>query len=153
MRLLARLFVILFACVIASLAAGVVITLAVLLPQWGALDFDPIDGDVFRVVVGFGTIFVSVFAFLPALAMIAIAEAAGIRSLLYYACSGALIAAFLYYDFRGWDVLALPLEDSARRELEIIAAAGIVAGLVYWAIAGRSAGLRQRASVPPDNVT
>jgi hypothetical protein len=35
----------------------------------------------------------------------------------------------------------------ARRELEIMAAAGIVAGFVYWAIAGRNAGRwRERRS-------
>jgi hypothetical protein len=47
-----------------------------------------------------------------------------------------------------WSQLALSVDGFARRELEIMAAAGIVAGLVYWGIAGRRAGA-WRAPPPP----
>jgi hypothetical protein len=146
---LGRIVLITLSCVIASLAAGFVVTLAVLMPEWSALDLGPFDQGTFGVVVGFGAIFVSAFAFLPALVMIVIAEALAIRTLLYYATAGAVIAAMLYLSFRGWDTLALEVNGFARRELEIMAAAGIVAGCVYWALAGRSAGAWRPPDAPP----
>ena len=36
-----------------------------------------------------------------------------------------------------------------RREFEIVAAAGIVAGLVYWLLAGRNAGQVARTRTEP----
>lgn len=140
MRALGRIVLVLFAGLLASLAAGLVVTLAVLLPEWSALDLGPLDDSTFGIVVGFGAIFLSGFALLPALVMIGIAEALAIRALLYYAAAGAAIAVLLYLSFQGWDTLALEVNGFARRELEILAAAGIVAGFVYWAVAGRSAG-------------
>ena len=74
------------------------------------------------------------------LAKLAVAEAFAIRSVLYYAATGAAVTSLLYFSATGWSTLALAVDGFARRELEIIAAAGIVAGLVYWAIAGRHAG-------------
>ena len=140
MRLLARLLLILFACFAASLAAAMVGTLAVLLPAWSDLPLGPFDQGTFGVVVAFGALFVSGFALLPALLVIVLAEAFAIRTVLYYALAGAAVAGLLYLSLRGFDTLALRVNGFARRELEIMAAAGIVAGFVYWAIAGRSAG-------------
>jgi hypothetical protein len=145
---LGRIFLILFACFIASLAAGMVVTLAVLLPAWSDLALGPPVQGVLHVMVAFGAIFVSGFALLPGLIVILLAEAFAIRTLLYYAAAGALIAALLYLSFRGFDTLAFRVNGFARRELEIMAAAGIVAGFAYWAIAGRSAGAWQRQSNP-----
>ncbi len=34
----------------------------------------------------------------------------------------------------------MTMVDGVRREVEIMAGAGIIAGLVYWLIAGRNAG-------------
>jgi len=47
----------------------------------------------------------------------------------------------LYFNYSGWSGRALTAGGFARRELEIMVAAGIVAGLVYWAVAGRKAGV------------
>lgn len=140
MALLGRLILILFACFVASFAAGMVVTLAVLLPAWSDLALGPLDQETFQIVVAFGAIFVSGFALLPALIVIVLAEAFAIRALLYYALAGAAVAGLLYLSFRGFDTLAIRVNGFARRELEIMAAAGIVAGFVYWMIAGRSAG-------------
>jgi H+/Cl- antiporter ClcA len=70
-----------------------------------------------------------------------IAEIFSLRSVLYYALCGALIGALAYFLS---DVTArmqgagtvVPL----TRELQFLTAGGIVAGFVYWLIAGRSAG-------------
>jgi hypothetical protein len=85
-------------------------------------------------------LFLSLFAVLPVFVVIAVAEAFSIRSVIYYAATGAAVTAFLYLSATGWSTLSLTVDGFARRELEIIAAAGIVAGLVYWVIAGRGAG-------------
>lgn len=135
-----RLFVIFFACIAASLAAGLVVTLAVLVPEIGQLALDRYERSVLGFVVAFGAIFVSFFAFLPALIVIAFGESFSIRSVLYYAVAGAAIAALSYMGTSGWNTLALTVDGFARRELEVLTGAGIIAGLVYWAIAGRNAG-------------
>lgn len=151
MRVLGRIILILFACVVASLAAGFVVTLAVLLPEFGELALDTLDQGTFGLLVAFGAIFVSGFALLPVLIVIVLAESFGLRSLLFYAAAGAAISVLLVLHVRGYDTLAFRVDGFARRELEIMAAAGIVSGFVYWAIAGRSAGRWSRAQHPnPD---
>lgn len=151
MALVGRVILVFIGCVLASLAAGAVVTVAVLLPEWSALDLGPLGDDTFGIAVSFGAIFLSGFAFLPVLAVILVAEVLEIRTLLYYAAAGAVIAALLYLDFSSWDTLAFSVSGFARREIEIMAAAGIVAGFVYWAIAGRSAGSwRRPAPTPPE---
>jgi hypothetical protein len=146
--LLGRILVILFACLLASFAAGLVVSLAVLIPMLGDLALAPFERDAFGVVVTFGAIFVSAYALAPLLLVIVCAEAFSIRSLLFYALAGGLLGAVLYFNFSGWSGRAFTTGGFARRELEIMAAAGIVAGLVYWAIAGRKAGKWRKPSPP-----
>jgi hypothetical protein len=140
MTAIGRLFLILLGCLAASLAAAAVLTVAVAMSAWSGLDLDMLDDGVFGHAVAFVALFLSLFAALPVLAVIVVAEAFAIRSVLYYAATGAAVTSLLYFSATGWSTLALAVDGFARRELEIIAAAGIVAGLVYWAIAGRHAG-------------
>ncbi len=141
MALLGRIIVILFACLLASLAAGLVVSLAVLVPVVGDLALGPFGEGAFGVMVTFGAIFVSAYALAPVLLVIVCAEAFSIRALLFYALAGGLLGAVLYFNYTGWSGRAFTAGGFARRELEIMAAAGIVAGLVYWAVAGRRAGI------------
>ena len=138
--MLGRLIVILFACLLASFTAGLVVSLAILIPMVGDLALGPFGEGTFGVLVTFGAIFVSAYALVPVLLVIVCAEAFSIRSLLFYAIAGGLLGGVLYLNFSGWDGRAFTAGGFARRELEIMAAAGIAAGLVYWAIAGRNAG-------------
>ncbi len=140
MSLLGRLIVILFACLLASFTAGLVVSLAILIPMVGDLALGPFGEGTFGVLVAFGAIFVSAYALVPVLLVIVCTEAFSIRALLFYAIAGGLLGAVLYLNFSGWDGRAFTAGGFARRELEIMAAAGIAAGLVYWAIAGRNAG-------------
>ena len=142
----ARLFVIFFACIAASLAAGFTVAIAVIIPEVGNLALDPFERGVLGYVVAFGAIFLSFFAVLPAMVVIALGESLGIRAVLYYAAAGAAIAALSYMGSNGWNTLALTVDGFARRELEVMTGAGIVAGFVYWAVAGRTAG---RGREPP----
>lgn len=140
MRVLWRLVVIVFAFLLASMAAGIVITLAVLFPTWSDFAIGAYDEGVRRVMLTFGLVFVSGFALLPAVLIIALAEAFAFRSVLYYALGGAVIG-FIVFASLGTDLSLLSVNGFARRETEIMIGAGIIAGLVYWLVAGRRAGL------------
>ena len=140
MALIGRLFVILFGFLAACLAAGMVVVGAVLYPEFSDLESGTIDQDAINVVLGFGFIFLSGFALLPALVVVLITEAFYIRSALAYAVGGAIVGAACYLGLVPFDPETLQFDGIVRRHLEIMTGAGIVAGLVYWMIAGRTAG-------------
>lgn len=143
MSIIGRFFVLLFAVMLASFAAGIVIAIGVLGPQWHG-----VSGDVGERVVFWGTAFFGATAtgaagLLPLLILISLGEAFKIRSLFANVAAGAAMLLLAYYG----SGLATPYEESIdhpppmfSREIEIAAAAGAVFGLVYWVIAGRKAG-------------
>ena len=145
MALIGRLIVVFFAFLLASFAAGVIVVVAFLFPELSDLS-DEIDQGALDIIYGFGFIFVSGFALLPAMIVVAITEAFYIRSALAYAIGGALVGLACYLGLVPFDTDTLRFEGIVRRHLEIMTGAGIVAGLVYWLIAGRNAG---RWRVPP----
>src|SRR5215475_14737127 len=149
MALIVRLFVIAFAFLAACLVAGMIIVTAVLFPEFSDLGAGPVDQGVFQILVGFGFIFISGFALLPAAIIALITEAFSIRSVLAYAIGGAVVGLACYLSLVPFDTDTLRFEGIVRRHLEIMTGAGIVAGLMYWMIAGRTAG---RWRVPPRRV-
>jgi hypothetical protein len=147
-----RLCLILFAFIVAALVASVFLHLV----AWPTIA--PLNQEAPWLVVG--GLFVSVplmalmasyFAFLPGAMLIGLSELRGYRSWLYHAlCGGA--AAFIGLAFarqiRGSSGMTPPPPDTYG-ELPLISmpqvtaaavAAGLVGGIVYWLIAGRSAG-------------
>src|ERR1700739_3588201 len=140
MALIGRLFVILFAFLAACLAAGMVVVGAVLFPEFSDLGAGPIDQGALNIVLGFGFIFVSGFALLPAMIVVAITEAFYIKGVLTYAVGGAAVGLACYLGLVPFDPQTLRFEGIVRRHLEIMTGAGIVAGMVYWMIAGHNAG-------------
>lgn len=140
MALIGRLFVILIGFIVASLVAGMIIAVAVLFPDFSELGAGPVDQGAFDILIGFGFIFVSGFALLPAMVIVAITEAFYIRSGLAYAVGGGLVGLVCYLGLVPFDPGTLRFDGIVRRHLEIMTGAGIVAGLVYWMIAGRNAG-------------
>jgi hypothetical protein len=147
MALIGRLFVILFAFLAACLVAGMIVIGAVLFPEFTDLGIGNIDAAV-NVVIGLGFIFISGFALLPALLVAAITEAFYIRSVLAYAVGGALVGAACYLGLIPFDPDTMRFDGIVRRHLEIMTGAGIVAGLIYWMIAGRNAGAWRETSRP-----
>jgi hypothetical protein len=141
---LGRTIVIIFAVMLASLAAGMAIATGLLGPEWHGF-----TGDVGERVFFWGTAFVATgfapgaIGLLPLMILIAVAESYKIRSLLIYAAAGAAIFAIGYY---GSGVSSSYDESIDRppppisREAEIATAAGAVFGFTYWLIAGRKAG-------------
>ena len=140
MALIGRLFVILFGFLAACLVAGMIVVGAVLFPEFSDFETSPIDQEGLNIVLGFGFIFVSGFALLPAMIVAAITEAFYIRGALTYAVGGGVIGMACYLGLIPFDTDTLRFEGIVRRHLEIMTGAGIVGGVVYWMIAGRNAG-------------
>src|ERR1700688_1556153 len=140
MALIGRLFVILFAFLAACLVAGMIVVGAVLFPEFSDLGAGPVDQGALNVVIGFGFIFISGFALLPALIVVLITEAFYVRGALTYALGGGVVGLVCYLGLIPFDPATLHFEGIVRRHLEIMTGAGIVAGVVYWMIAGRNAG-------------
>jgi hypothetical protein len=140
MALIGRLFVVFFAFLAACLVAGMIVVGAVLYPEFSDLGSEPIDPAALNVVLGFGFIFISGFALLPALIVVLITEAFYIRGALSYAVGGAVVGLACYLGLIPFDPATLRFDGIVRRHLEIMTGAGIVAGIVYWMIAGRNAG-------------
>lgn len=148
MALVLRVIAVIFAFLVACFAAGLVMTLAVL-----SMEMENSTGMGAYgawAAVGFFGFTLSGFGLLPAFAIIVVAESFSIRSVFFYAvvgCAGLLILSY-GFGFTDAGTIGGPAHG---RDLEIMAAAGIVAGFVYWAIAGRNAGAwhEQQKSEPP----
>ncbi|MGJ5177959.1 hypothetical protein ACQR16_27155 [Bradyrhizobium oligotrophicum] len=140
MALIGRLIVIAFAFLVACFVAGLVVVTAILFPEFSDLGSGPIDQGAFEVVIGFGFIFVSGFALIPALLIALVTEAFSIRSVLAYAIGGGVVGAACYLGLIPFDPETFRFEGIVRRQLEILTGAGILGGLIYWLIAGRNAG-------------
>jgi hypothetical protein len=151
MALIGRLFAILFGFLAACLVAGMIVIGAVLFPEFSDFADGPIDQGALNIVWGLGFIFISGFALLPAMLLAAITEAFYIRGALSYAIAGGLIGLACYLGLVPFDPATLTFDGIVRRHLEILTGAGIVAGLVYWMIAGRNAGAwrKPRRRPPP----
>jgi len=141
MSLFGRILVIVFALIVAIMAAGITLAIGIIAPDWAGVDSDPFERISFFIISFFATSFVGAVAIFPALVVIVISEAARLRNFLYYGVGGALVGLASYY---GSDV-SMRLENTTDvapvgNSLQLAAAAGIIGGLAYWLIAGRNAG-------------
>jgi hypothetical protein len=149
MSLFGRILVVIFGLIIAIIVAGITLAIGIVLPEWAAMDSDPIERVIFFFVAFFATGLVVAFALLPAVLVIVVSEVARMRSFIYYGVGGALVALASYY---GSDI-SVQLENTTdvtpvANTLQLAAAAGILGGLAYWLIAGRNAGRWRERSVP-----
>jgi hypothetical protein len=132
-----RFFVTLFAFGIASIAAAAVLVFGAAAPELPA----PQDWPLLTIFVFTVSAFIAAFAFVPAVVVILVTEAFGLRSLLLYAIAGAAVGLFCGYTLGFVEPLPqLRFDRPLNTNFELMAAAGIAAGLVYWLIAGRTAG-------------
>ena len=150
MALIGRLFVVFFAFLCACLVAGAIVIGAIMFPDFSDLGAGPVDPGALNILLGFGFIFVSGFALIPAAIIVLITEAFCIRGALTYAVGGALVGLACYLGLVPFDPATLHFDGIIRRHLEIMTGAGIVGGLIYWMIAGRNAGAwREPRRTPP----
>jgi len=140
MALISRLVVIFIGFLASCFVGGMIIVGALLFPEFSDLGAGPVDEGVIDILLGFGFIFVSGFALVPAAVIVAITEALYIRSALAYAVGGGLVGLACYLGLVPFHSDTFQFEGVVRRHLEIMTGAGIVAGVVYWLIAGRNAG-------------
>jgi hypothetical protein len=142
MSFIGRVFVIFFAFLIASMAAGMTIALGLLAMQSQALQNDPVAQGAFWVMTFFGTSFAGATSFLPLLLVIVLAESFNIRSVIFYALAGIAIMLLAYYGmgFGNWLEESIDQAGPLSPQAELTIAAGAVFGLAYWLVAGRRAG-------------
>lgn len=149
MSLIGRIIVILFAFCAACLVGGTIVTFAILFPELSAMDTGIVNPDAINILVGFGFIFFSGFALIPALIVVVITESFNIRSVLAYALGGGVVGLACYLGLIPYDTTTMTFDGIVRRHLEVMTGAGIIAGLIYWAIAGRNAGAWRQKRLPP----
>lgn len=147
MSLLIRIIVIAFAFLVASFVAGMIIVIAVLFPDVSDVRLGINDGSL-AIIATVGFVFVSGFALLPALVAVLITEGFAIRSVLFYAASGAVVGAVCYLGMADFRFDTMNFSGLVRREMEVMTGTGIVAGLIYWLIAGRKAGSWRSPTFP-----
>ena len=105
-------------------------------------------------VTAFTAFIVAGTMLLPAMLVVMIAEGFRLRSVLFYALVGG--AAGLSRLLSAGARIGTPPDRSRvalPREAEIVCAAGIAAGFVYWMLAGRNAGRWRHAPEPGQGVT
>jgi hypothetical protein len=143
MDLIGRIFVVLFAYVLGCIAASIILTIGTLTPDWDDLTSLGMQTMTLWAVVAVSTAVIATVAAVPSLIVIALGEGFAWRSSLIYAALGGVLALMLSYgvDFVGY--VGDP-GTSLPREREVLAAAGIAGGFVYWLFAGRRAGMWKR---------
>jgi putative copper export protein len=140
MHLIGRIFVIFFAFMIASLAAGLATAIGILGSDWPALQGDPVARGGFWVVAMFGSGLAGVVAMLPLFLVVVLAESFRLRSVLFYALAGVVIMLLGFYGLGFGVEESIDQVGPISHDAEVAAAAGAVFGFVYWALAGRNAG-------------
>jgi hypothetical protein len=142
MQLIFRFFVVLFAYWVAAVAAGAVLVIGAVSPP-GAADpaLQSSEWPVIWFLIFSTSAVVGSVAFVPAVVAILITETFMLRSVLFYTIAGGAIGLFSAYSM-GFIESVPQFEWGVPfgTNFELMAAAGIAAGFVYWLIAGRNAG-------------
>lgn len=137
MYVIFRFFVVMFAFGLACLAAAAVLVFGAATPALPS----PQDWPILTIFAFTVSAFIAAFAFVPAIVVILVTEAFGLRSILLYAIAGGLVGLFCGYTLGFVEPMPqFRLDRPLNTNFELLAAAGIAAGFIYWLIAGRTAG-------------
>src|ERR1700692_2973424 len=139
MAVLIRIAMIVLAYILACIAASLILTIGTLTPEWDDLTALGMGSLAVWAVVMVGAAVIGGIAMMPALLVIALTEGLAWRSSLIYAALGGVLALSLSFglDFAGYSG---DPENPLVREREVLAAAGVDGGFVYWLVGGRTAG-------------
>ncbi len=137
MLVVGRIVMVFVAYGLACFAAAIVFTVGTLTPAWDDLASLGVQSVTLWSIVGVAAALIWGMALLPALLVIALAEGLALRSSVLYAVLGGALALALSF---GLDFAGHIGEPDLARQRELLAAAGIAGGLVYWLFAGRKAG-------------
>ena len=146
MRAITRILVILagYVCSLVVAVFGIALVFAALAqaaPEQGAWTFIGVSPVLMLAspIIGFGlALFTAVVTAVPALVFVVACEILRWRFLGAYLAFGAIAGAAGYYTFSFRTIFGI--SAVAAVEMAAFAAGGAMAGLVYWAIAGRRAG-------------
>ena len=139
MTALVRILTVIIGYFLSCIAASIILTIGTLTPEWDDLTAMGLNSAAVWAVIAVSATAIAAIAMVPALLVIALAEGFGWRSVVIYGVLGGVLALALSYglDFAGY--VGDP-DSLLAREREVIAAAGIAGGFVYWLFAGRKAG-------------
>jgi hypothetical protein len=140
MAVLIRILMVMFAYLLACIAAAVILVVSLLMLHGGELHAAEAPTWMLWVLVAIGAGVIAAVGAMPSLLVIALAEGFAWRSSLIYAVLGGALMLALGYSFDAAGQLATQA-SSPGREAEVLAAAGIAGGFVYWLFAGRKAGI------------
>jgi hypothetical protein len=142
MGLLGHMFMMLIGFAAASFAAAVIMSIGFVAPYWAAAPLSGYEREGLWIATWVTSLIVAGFSFLPAFLVMLIAESFKLRSILFYALAGAAIGLMYSPLGAGFAQWWTEFNDQviSRRPTELMVAAGIGGGIVYWAIAGRNAG-------------
>jgi hypothetical protein len=139
MTVVARIVVMFLAYILACVAASAIFTIGMLTPHWDDVTSSGLPPEAIWAIVAVGAPIIGVVAALPTALIITIAEGFAWRSVIFYAALGGALALALSYGFDLPGDISQP-ETYFVHERQVLAAAGIAGGLVYWLFAGRNAG-------------
>lgn len=144
-----------FAGVLAFLLGlAVLFGIASLLPEapayWSLTGVSPVIFVAAPVVGIFVVLLTMVISAGPALLILMVTELLGWRSAYFYMIPTALLSAVAYWTFSFRTIGGL--DRTGAIEMAMFAVSGAWAGLVYWAIAGRRAGIRT-GNAPPSTAS
>lgn len=144
MRVILRLFTVVFALLAACIAGGLVVAVAVALPERRNLALALGGPNALDEVLGVWTMFAGLFVLLPAALVALGAELFRVRSVLFYLVIGAGIGLAVFTLLSTWNWSPATLDAETEWHIVALLGAGLFAGLVYWAIAGCNAGAWRR---------
>src|SRR5262249_7700526 len=139
MTVLVRIVMLLLGYILACIGASIVLTIGTLTPEWDDLASLGLSGLVVWSTIGIGAAIIASIALVPAAVVMALAEGFAWRSSILYAALGGALALALGYGVDFANSFGGPDSDVAHQR-EVLAAAGIAGGFVYWLVAGRKAG-------------
>ena len=128
MVLIAQIFVVIFAFLVACMAAATAVMFAFL--TLGQTDFARLATDpaAILVVIGLSSVTLSGYALLPSMLIVAITEGFQLRSAFFYALAGGAVAFVLTFG----SVFGINISQIFVRDRAIMVGAGILAGFIYW---------------------
>ncbi|MEO4001154.1 hypothetical protein [Mesorhizobium sp. CAU 1732] len=137
---LGRLSAIVLGYICASLAASAFLHVLILGGQsWSAEETPYVLAGSAFVSVPFVALFVSYFAFMPTIPVLIVAEYLGRRDWLFFTLAGGVISLAMLFLYR------FGVETNNGLDIPTLAAGlgatGMVGGIVYWLVAGRTSGM------------
>lgn len=150
-RLVGRIIVSALGYVIACAAAGMAISLSVVLNAYLADTIGISNSRLTAETLIAGGIFASiaiVYAFAPAVIAVVVAEVFRVRRMIYFVLAGGLAGALAYVtpaDIGPGYVARIGQSPAdLGPHLLLYVAAGLIGGFVYWGFAGRTSGVLER---------